>query len=188
MVVRGPETRPSRVPVPAHGAWLGVRFATGAVLRGIEMARLVDRSLPLPMLDRDHFWLGGRAWEIPTFENAEQLVDAWADAGLLFLDRLVVDAWAASSRSVGQLRTRQRRFVAATGLTRQHIAVVSRAHLAVNLLRENATPRETALVAGYADQAHLTRSLKRFVGLTPGQLRTYPGSCQLSFIPQRDPS
>ena len=40
--------------------------------------------------------------------------------------------------------------------------------------------------AGYYDQAHLTRSLKRLIGLTPGQI--VRGEEQLSFLYKTAPA
>jgi AraC-like DNA-binding protein len=41
---------------------------------------------------------------------------------------------------------------------------------------------DTVYQAGYFDQAHLTRSLRRFIGQTPAQLMDKNRSEQLSFL------
>jgi methylphosphotriester-DNA--protein-cysteine methyltransferase len=61
----------------------------------------------------------------------------------------------------------ERRVRRATGLTRTAIRQVRRAERAVELLSHGASIPETVRRAGCADQAHLTRSLRRFVGQTP---------------------
>jgi AraC-like DNA-binding protein len=49
-----------------------------------------------------------------------------------------------------------------------------RVHRARQRLAETDLPlAEIATEAGFADQSHLTRMFKRFVGLTPGQYRTF---------------
>jgi methylphosphotriester-DNA--protein-cysteine methyltransferase len=58
----------------------------------------------------------------------------------------------------------------ATGLTQDAIRQIERARRAADLLDRGESIAETVARAGYADQAHLTRSLKRFVGETPGQI------------------
>jgi AraC-like DNA-binding protein len=44
----------------------------------------------------------------------------------------------------------------------------------VELLGSGVPPLEVARRAGYADQPHLIRSLKRFVGQTPSQIAAGP--------------
>jgi AraC-like DNA-binding protein len=58
----------------------------------------------------------------------------------------------------------------ATGLSRGALRRIGRAERAVEMLSRGVAPTEVARRAGYADQPHLTRSLRRFVGQTPGQI------------------
>jgi AraC-like DNA-binding protein len=53
----------------------------------------------------------------------------------------------------------------------------------VALLRQGVAIFDTAEQAGYADQPHLTRSLKRLIGLTPAQLAPESNVIPLSFSP-----
>ena len=89
--------------------------------------------------------------------------------GLLVRDPVVEAALRgdAGGRSV---RSVQRRVARATGLTRGTIHQIERAEKAVALLEWGRSISETVRLCGYADQAHLTRSLRRFVGQTPGQI------------------
>jgi len=64
-------------------------------------------------------------------------------------------------------RSLERRVARSMGLTRGAIRQIQRAETAVELLTSGVPVRDVAGAAGYADQAHLTRSLKRFVGQTP---------------------
>jgi methylphosphotriester-DNA--protein-cysteine methyltransferase len=61
-------------------------------------------------------------------------------------------------------RTEQRRFLRTTGLTHAAIRQIERARHATNLLRQGVPIVQVAHDAGYFDQAHLTRSLTRFIG------------------------
>ena len=94
-------------------------------------------------------------------------------AGLLVHDPV---ASAALQDDVEGLSTRavERRVARATGLTRGTIRQIGRAERALELLGRGVAPLEVARQAGYADQAHLTRSLKRFVGQTPSQIAPSP--------------
>jgi AraC-like DNA-binding protein len=85
------------------------------------------------------------------------------------------------------LRTVQRRFVRATGLSNKAILVTERAHAAAFLLRDGASILDTVAELGFADQPHLTRSLKRLLGVTPAQLASETCRTQLSFMPPLDP-
>ena len=67
-------------------------------------------------------------------------------------------------------RSAQRRFLQATGLTRGAIRQIERARHATHLLNQGASILDAVYEAGYYDQAHLTRSLKRLIGQTPAQI------------------
>jgi methylphosphotriester-DNA--protein-cysteine methyltransferase len=64
----------------------------------------------------------------------------------------------------------QYRFLHATGLTQSTVYQIERARRAAALLQQGMPILDTVFEAGYFDQAHLTRSLKRFMGQTPAQL------------------
>jgi methylphosphotriester-DNA--protein-cysteine methyltransferase len=68
------------------------------------------------------------------------------------------------------IRSLQYRFLQATGLTHKTIQQIERAHSAVSLLEQGTSILDTAFELGYFDQAHLTSSLKRFIGKTPAQI------------------
>jgi AraC-like DNA-binding protein len=81
-----------------------------------------------------------------------------------------------SDDDLGKLSARsvERRVARATGLTRGTIRQIRRAERALDLLGQGLPPLEVARRAGYVDQPHLTRSLKRFVGQTPSQIAPRP--------------
>lgn len=62
-------------------------------------------------------------------------------------------------------------FRKATGLTPHAWLIDRRVHLARDLLRAGESPSHIALQCGFADQAHMTRSFKARLGVTPGQYR-----------------
>src|SRR5262249_31576919 len=94
-----------------------------------------------------------------------------ATAGLLVHDPV---ASAALRGEVGGLSTRsvERRVSLATGLTRGSIGQIRRAERAVEMLCGGMSPLDVAGKAGYSDQPHLTRSLKRYLGQTPSRIAT----------------
>jgi methylphosphotriester-DNA--protein-cysteine methyltransferase len=67
-------------------------------------------------------------------------------------------------------RSVQRRFLRATGLTYSTVRQIERAERTVTLLTSGTSIRDAVEIAGYSDQAHMTRSLQRFLGKTPGRV------------------
>jgi methylphosphotriester-DNA--protein-cysteine methyltransferase len=65
-------------------------------------------------------------------------------------------------------------------MTSGSIRQIQRARRATAQLQRGAAIADVAQDAGYYDQAHLTRSLKRFVGQTPAQVAR--GEAQLSLL------
>jgi len=72
-------------------------------------------------------------------------------------------------------RSVQRRVSRATGLTPGGIRQIRRAEHALAMLVRGVSKVDVVHEAGFADQAHLTRSLKRFVGQTPSQITAAAG-------------
>jgi methylphosphotriester-DNA--protein-cysteine methyltransferase len=68
------------------------------------------------------------------------------------------------------LRSTQRHFLRATGMTYPTWRQTERARLATNLLREGGSILDTMDQAGYFDQPHLTCSLTRRIGQTPAEI------------------
>ena len=136
----------------------------------LPLKTLRDRQdATLPEASSNSFWLHGSAWELPTFENADVFVDRLIRKGILVRDP-VIEATIQGHAPDVSIRSLQYRFLWATGLTHKTIQQIDRARSAVSLLEQGAPISDTALELGYFDQAHLTNSLKRFIGRTPAQI------------------
>jgi AraC-like DNA-binding protein len=180
ITLRGPETRATTVDCPAEGEWLGIRFKLGAFMPQLIPAHLRDRQdVTLPEATRHSFWLNGSAWDYPDFENADTFVTRLAQKGLLTRDP-AIDAALRGERPALSLRSAQRHFLRATGLTQSTVRQIDRARHATNLLRQGVPILDAVHDAGYFDQAHLTRSLKYRIGQTPAEI--VRGHEQLSFL------
>ncbi len=94
----------------------------------------------------------------------------------------VVDAALKGQLNDTSLRTVQRRFLRAIGLPYGAVFQIERARLATLLLKQGVPILDVVDQAGYADQSHLTRSLKHLIGVTPAQLARNDSSEQLSFL------
>lgn len=182
LTVRGPETKASAAGIPRDAEFFGITFTLGTFMPHLDMRRLVDGDLTAPPASRDAVWLDGSAWELPTPDNADVFVERLVRAGLLIHDPVAAAALRADDDSdagepgrhdeVGGFSTRtvERRVARATGMTRGTIRQIRRAQRAAALLDEGVAALEVARRVGYADQPHMSRSVKRLVGLTPSQI------------------
>lgn len=169
LTVRGPETRATRMPIPQDAEFLGIQFSLGTFMPGLPPGGLVDRALTLPTATGDSVRLDGRVLEMPRPDTADGFVEALARAGLLVHDPIVPEAVAGDVAGYST-RSLERRVVRATGLNRGTLGRIRRAERAVELLSLGVRASEVASRLGYADQPHLTRSLRRLVGQTPAQI------------------
>lgn len=187
LTVRGPETYATPAYCPSDGEWLGIQFRPGTLMPHLPPKILMDRQdVHLPEATNQSFWLHGTAWQFPTFENADMFVDRLVRNDLLVHDPLV--AAVLQGQSVGtSLRTVQRRFVQATGLTYGLISQIQRARQATALLKQGVSILDTVDQAGYADQPHLTRSLKQFMGQTPAQIISESRAEAMSLLFKTEP-
>jgi AraC-like DNA-binding protein len=150
----------------------------------LPAGRLRDRNdVTLPEASGRSFWLDGSAWEYPSFDNAETFVQQLVRQGLIARDPYVEDVLRGGPRRRSH-RTEQRRVLRATGMTPATIRQIERARRATTLLRAGAPIARVAQDAGYFDQAHLTRSVRRFIGQTPAEIAR--GEEQLSLLYNTD--
>jgi hypothetical protein len=170
LTVRGPETKATAIDCPAEGEWLGIRFRLGTFMPQLPVANLLDRrDVNLPGATGRSFWLNGSAWEYPDFENAEAFVARLVKRGVIARDRSVEDALRGVYSALS-MRSVQRHFLQATGMTHSTFRQIERARYATNLLKQGVSILDAAHEAGFFDQAHLTRSLKRLIGQTPAKI------------------
>jgi hypothetical protein len=178
--IRGPETKATLADCPSDGEWIGITFRLGAFLPHFPAGVLRDRQdVDLAGGTSRTFQLLGQAWEYPDFNNAESFVAKLAREGGIVRDPLIGAALHGEEKDRSR-RTVQRHFLHATGMTYDTYRQIERARFAVRLLREGMSVLDATFQAGYFDQAHLTRSLRRFVGDTPTQARQ--GERQLSLL------
>jgi hypothetical protein len=170
VVARGPETKASQADFPADAEFFGITFKLGTFMPHLSVKTLVDRQdATLPLASSNSFWLHGCAWELPTFENADVFINRLIRQGILVRDPVVEAAIQGHTPDMS-IRSLQYRFLQATGLTHKTIQQIERARSAVSLLEQGTPILDTAFELGCFDQAHLTNSLKRFIGKTPAQI------------------
>ena len=180
LTLRGPETMATTMACPAEGEWIAIRFRVGTFMPRFLPGTLRDhRDITLPPATGHSFWFNGSALAYPDFDNADTFVKRLAKSGILARDPLVEDTL---QRRPGELSLRsvQRHFLQSTGVTYATFRQIERARCATNLLREGVSILDVVSRLAYFDQAHLTRSVGRFIGETPGKI--IQGQKQLSFL------
>lgn len=182
--LRGPETFPTRVDVPAGHTTFGIVLTHGTSLPHRPATGLVDGSVELPVTSRG-IVLGGEEWPVPHPDAAEQFVARLVRAGVLVRDPMVDDVLAGGTAWLST-RSVERKVRATTGLTQGTIRQIERAREAVQLLDADVAPLDVVHRLGYHDHPHLARSLTRFIGHGASWLRNPDAA--LSLLYKRSPS
>jgi helix-turn-helix protein len=187
ITVRGPETKATSMHVSlVGGEFFGIIFKYGAFMPHFPVSDLVDGDLDLPDASSKSFWLNGAAWQFPNYENADTFVDRLARASLLDCDPIIEPVLQGEPQELSP-RSIQRRVLKATGLTQSSIRQIERARHATLLLQQGASILDAVELAGYTDQAHLTRSLKSLIGKTPLQIINKSEPEQMSLLFNTEP-
>jgi AraC-like DNA-binding protein len=189
-VVVGPWTSPFVVRLPAGTNILGARLhpGLGFTVLGIPATELLNQSAPLYEVLSTNSTRFSLPLDEPTLvSQVSALAEALARATAFATspDGAVVASiqWLARrphatveqlSQSIGiSHRQLQRRFSAAVGYGPKMFQSVLRFQRLLNFATKPATPlslADLAAVAGYTDQAHMTREVRRFAGCTPTAL------------------
>jgi AraC-like DNA-binding protein len=169
ITVRGPETKAAPAPIPEDAEFFGIIFKLGTYMPHFPARILVDSETNLPEAKNKSFWLHSSAWQFPDFDNADTFVERLVRQGLLVHDP-VVDAVLRGNEQALSRRSVQYRFAKVTGVSYKIIQQIERARRAMVLLEQGASILDTVYQLGYFDQAHITNSLKRFIGKTPAQI------------------
>ncbi len=181
LTVRGPETKATPLYCSVQAEWFGIIFKFGTFMPHLLASDLVDGAVDLPEAACTSFWLHGSAWQFPDYDNADTFVDRLVREDLLVRDPIVEAVLRGEPQALSP-RSIQRRFLRATGLTQDSIRQIERARYATTRLQQGVSILDTVDQAGYADQAHLTRSLKHFIGKTPAQIIRKTDPEQLSLL------
>jgi hypothetical protein len=148
---------------------LWIKFKLGAFMPHLPAGRFRDTETVLPGASSRSFWLKGSEWEFPDHENAETFVDRLVRDGVLVRDPLVDTVLRGRPQPLSPRAVRHR-FLRATGLSQSRIRQIERAQQAATLLQRGIQISDTVHEAGYFDQSHLSRSLKKWIGHTPAQI------------------
>lgn len=191
LVVAGPDTGSHAAPREPGGIAAGLRFAPGALpgLLGVPAAALRDQRVPLAELHprlarRAESRLGADRPGGP--RTASDLRSGLVAVALVLpgdgADHAAPRVAARIGRGAGvrataddlgcTTRTLHRRCLDSFGYGPAMLRRILRFRRATALLHAGTALAEVAAAAGYADQPHLSREVRRFAGVTPGQLRS----------------
>ena len=133
--------------MPEDATFVGVQFAVGTSLRAVAAPSLVDSGIVLPDVTRRGFWLDDRRWETPRADDAEALVARLVRDGVVVRDPVVAEAVRGHPAGVCE-RTLQRRFRAATGLSRGAVRQIERVRTSAQQLMAGASAAEWSTGSG----------------------------------------
>jgi hypothetical protein len=169
-LLSGPSSTITPVPYRAGNRNVGIRFHRGTYLTHVPASAMVDTTESLPMPGDETFLLAGLEFPLPTYDTVDEFVADLERLDLLNDDPVAMaalrgDEPGTSTRSV------QRHVATSTGLSATRIRQIVRARQAAERLMLGDPILDVAHDLGYADQAHLTRDVKRLTGYTPGQTK-----------------
>lgn len=183
----GQHCSPIRLAATGRLDCVGVRLqpAASAIVAGAQLPALRDRIVDLSTLDAafasqliaacEPIPSLNSLWAVLSARIHDYVIDARIEAAVAHLQaeqgQLRIEPLA--QQAAMSLRSFQSRFLQCVGLTAKEFARVQRLQATLQELDNGDQPLSALAAAqGFADQAHATRELQHFTGLTPARLRT----------------
>lgn len=166
----GPSLVPRVVESYKGEVYWGIEFHTNVIVKGVNKGDILDTDVPL-VAKNDQLLVAGRWHAIPQYDELISFATQLEKDGIIANDQRVFRALNGDESGFSE-RSRQRHFRTTTGLNKKQIEQIQRARHAYYLLQSGYTASEVAHLAGYADQSHMTRSLKLLRGETPARIIT----------------
>jgi AraC-like DNA-binding protein len=170
VLLSGPSSTTQPVAYRAGNRNVGIKFRPGTFMTHVPTSAMVDTTETLTMPTVDSFLLAGSVWPMPSYDSADDFIAELERRELLSDDPVVMAALRGETVD-SSVRSVQRHVSSATGLSANRIRQIERAREAADRLGRGESILDVTHAMGYADQAHLTRDLKRLTGYTPGQTR-----------------
>lgn len=187
LMVAGPDSRAHRAPAARAADFVGIRFAPGTApaLLGVPAVELLDQRVDLAeiMATRQARGLVDR------IDNAPDRVAALESIVLDLAGRTeaadpaltaIVDALEAgesvaetAARTGMSARMLHRRSLSAFGYGPKMLARILRFQRALATIRAGTAAAETAVITGFADQAHLSREFRDLAGCSVRMLQPH---------------
>jgi AraC-like DNA-binding protein len=164
----GQATAPVEVPYSAGEHSVVISFAAHVYLKQDKEVR-TEAAIRLLPVQGNNFFLDGIELPLPTFSNAEELVDKMTENNLLQSDDVVARAFTSRPKPASK-RSVQQHFKKTTGITQKDFQLIRRAQDAVRRLKAGESAAEVAADLGYTDQPHMIKSIKKIMGHLPSDL------------------
>ncbi|HKX72613.1 MAG TPA: helix-turn-helix domain-containing protein [Candidatus Saccharimonadales bacterium] len=171
VIIRGPETKPRGDIIMPGYTWTGIRLRPGMQLKNFSTQQMTNNFRTLSADSNGQFEFGGTQLQFPDFENVEQLVEQMYDLG--FISGKVINSQESPNQDMSS-KSYSRYVKRNTGLSPYKLHQMQRMAEAFRLLRQGMPAAAVASELGFADQAHLARAAKQFLGHTPKELLQWP--------------
>jgi hypothetical protein len=171
VIIRGPETKPREELYMPGYTWIGIRLRPGVQLKNFPNQHFTDSFRMLPADSNGRFQFEGTLLQFPDFNNAEQLIEQMHDLG--YISGKVINSQEFPKQGMSS-KSYYRFIKRSTGLSPYKLHQLQRMAEAFHLLRQGVPPATVAAELGFADQAHLHRAVKQFLGHTPKELLRWP--------------
>ncbi|MBY6344706.1 AraC family transcriptional regulator [Providencia rettgeri] len=183
MLFTGPSRRPSMSwsPGPVHAISIEIYPDAFKRLFGLQASDFIDLVLPMEqVLPVSACQILGQIQpgEEGLFDQLEAAIDQCAQGAVATRGALTLNHWLtglmvkmAATRTGTGLRQVQRQFKRWAGQSQRELQRYVRAERAFALVQQQENPvwSEVALLAGYSDQSHFGREVKRVSGFSPAQ-------------------
>lgn len=148
----------------------GLKFAPGIYVPDAVKYFTKDNNTINLAIHEDTVIISTATLPIPAYDTAEQFTEAALNMGILLHNKVIDQTLAGPNATILAPRTIQRLFLRKIGMSKAQVQQLNRAEYAASLMNSGVPPAQVAAIAGYADQAHMTRVFKVLFGKTPRKL------------------
>jgi AraC-like DNA-binding protein len=171
VVLRGPETKPRNEHYMPDTTWIGIRLYPGVKLKNFRAQQYLDCSRPIKTDYNGNFLFEGVLLHFPEFDAAETLIEQMLEHGLL--SGKAVNLRGTSNKSLS-IKAYSRYIKQNTGLSPYKLHQLQRMLKVFKQIQKGVPLVTIASEEGFADQAHLHRAVRQYLGHTPKELLRWP--------------
>lgn len=168
-VLAGPSTASRHLEMVAGEDHWGVEFNAHVVMKHVNKVLILGAIARVPVKSNKFIAIADKIYGIPSYDELEAFVLQLKEDGALKTDPAIEKALLGDEAGLSE-RTRQRKYRRTTGLSKKQIDQLARARHAFYLLQQGYSLAKAAAEAGYADQAHMTRSFQLLRSETPAKI------------------